>query len=106
MHKSSYDAYTILRYKEKFKDHESLVRAGFEEHASFVIPAIEKVIRRAIDDHDDVIIEGVHLLPGMIDIEKFKEDASVHFIVLSADEKTHKERFVKRAMEIKGEANT
>lgn len=101
LHKSSYDAYTILRYKEKFKDHESLVRAGFEEHASFVIPAIEKVIRRAIDDHDDVIIEGVHLLPGMIDIEKFKEDASVHFIVLSADEKTHKERFVKRAMEIK-----
>ena len=43
---------------------------GFEEHASFVIPAIEKVIRRAVDDFDDIVIEGVHLVPGLVNIEK------------------------------------
>ncbi|MDI6643735.1 MAG: 3H domain-containing protein [Methanobacteriaceae archaeon] len=102
LHKSSYDAYTTLRNKERFNDNgESLINAGFEEHASFVIPAIEKVIKRAVDDFDDIVIEGVHLVPGLLNIEKFKKDASIHFFILSADEDVHKERFVKRAMKIK-----
>jgi len=102
LHKSSYDAYTTLRNKERFNDNgESLINAGFEEHASFVIPAIEKVIKRAVDDFDDIVIEGVHLVPGLLNIDKFKKDASIHFFILSADEDVHKERFVKRAMKIK-----
>jgi uncharacterized protein len=101
LHKSSFDAYTTLRDKERFEDNDSLIEAGFEDHASFVIPAIERVIRRAVDDYDDVVIEGVHLVPGFIDIEKFKKDASIHFFILTADKEVHKERFVKRAMKIK-----
>jgi uncharacterized protein len=102
LHKSSFDAYTTLRDKERYDgDSDSLIEAGFEDHASFVIPAIERVIRRAVDDFDDVVIEGVHLVPGFIDIEKFKKDASIHFFILTADKEVHKERFVKRAMKIK-----
>ena len=102
LHKSSFDAYLTLRDKERFDGNtDSLIEAGFEDHASFVIPAIERVIRRAVDDFDDVVIEGVHLVPGFIDIEKFKKDASIHFFVLTADKEVHKERFVKRAMKIK-----
>jgi len=101
LHKSSFDAYTTLRDKDRYNDENSLINAGFEEHASFVIPAIEKVIKRAVDDFDSVVIEGVHLVPGLINIEKFKDNASIHFFILSADEDVHKERFVKRAMKIK-----
>ncbi|HHT19586.1 MAG: 3H domain-containing protein [Euryarchaeota archaeon] len=102
LHKSSYNAYVTLRDKQRYGDNtESLIDAGFEEHASFVIPAIERVIKRAVDDFNDVVIEGVHLVPGLLDIEKFKNDASIHFFVLSADEEVHKERFVRRAMKIK-----
>jgi len=103
LHRSSFDAYTALRDKERFQGNsiESLICAGFEDHASFVIPAIEKVIERAVADSDDVVIEGVHLLPGLINTEKFSENASIHFFVLAAEENVHKERFVKRAMEIK-----
>lgn len=102
LHKSSFDAYVTLKDKQRYNDNtESLISAGFEEHASFVIPAIEKVIKRAVDDYDDLVIEGVHLVPGFLDTEKFKEDASIHFFVLTADEEVHKERFVKRAMKIK-----
>ena len=54
-----------------------MVSAGFDEHASYVIPALEKVIQRAITDYDDIIIEGVHLVPGLIDIEQFYEDANI-----------------------------
>ncbi len=102
LHKSSFDAYLTLRDKERFDGNtDSLIKAGFEDHASFVIPAIERVIRRAVDDYDDVVIEGVHLVPGFIDINKFKNDASIHFFILTADKEVHKERFVKRAMKIK-----
>jgi uncharacterized protein len=102
LHRSSFDAYVTLKDKERFKGNNAgLISAGFEEHASFVIPAIEKVIKRAVDDYDDVVIEGVHLVPGLIDIEKFRDEASIHFFVLTATEEMHKERFVKRAMKIK-----
>lgn len=102
LHKSSFDAYVTLKDKHRYEGNgEALISAGFEEHASFVIPAIEKVIKRAVDDFDDVVIEGVHLVPGLINIKKFQDDASIHFFILTADEETHKERFVRRAMKIK-----
>ncbi|MDP3065980.1 MAG: 3H domain-containing protein [Methanobacteriaceae archaeon] len=102
LHKSSFDAYITIRDKHRYDGNsEALISAGFEEHASFVIPAIEKVIKRAVDDFDDVVIEGVHLVPGFLDIKKFPEEASIHFFILTADENIHKERFVKRAMKIK-----
>lgn len=100
LHKSSFDAFTVLRNKQNFDTNEQLINAGFVEHASFVIPAIEKVISRAISDYDDVVIEGVHLVPGLINIEKFKDEAAIYFFVLKADEESHKDRFVKRAMQI------
>jgi len=102
LHKSSFDAYVTIKDKHRFDGNSSgLISAGFEEHASFVIPAIEKVIKRAVEDYDDVVIEGVHLVPGFLDIKKYKDEASIHFFVLTADEEMHKERFVKRAMKIK-----
>ena len=100
LHSSSYDAYKHLRNKNRYESYEELVSAGFDEHASSVIPALEKVIQRAITDFDDIIIEGVHLVPGLINIDQFKDHANIYFFVLSSDEESHKERFVKRAVQI------
>ena len=100
LHSSSYDAYKHLRNKNRFKDYNELVSAGFDEHASYVIPALEKIIQRAITDYDDIIIEGVHLVPGLINIEQFKDFSKIYFFILSSDEKSHQERFVKRAVQI------
>ena len=97
---SSYDAYKNLRNKTRYENYEDLVSAGFDEHASYVIPALEKVIQRAITDYDDIIIEGVHLVPGLINTEQFEEYANIYFFILSSDEESHKERFVKRAVQI------
>ncbi len=100
LHSSSYDAYKSIRNKSRYTSYDDLVAAGFDDHASYVIPALEKVIQRAITDFDDIIIEGVHLVPGLIDIDQFKEYANIYFFVLSSDEESHKERFVKRAVQI------
>lgn len=100
LHSSSYDAYKNLRNKSRYDDYNELVSAGFDEHASYVIPALEKIIQRAITDYDDIVIEGVHLVPGLINTEQFEEYANIYFFVLSSDEESHKERFVKRAIQI------
>ena len=100
LHSSSYDAYKNLRNKNKYSNYDELVAAGFDEHAASVIPALEKIIQRAITDYDDIIIEGVHLVPGLINIEQFEDYANVYFFILSSDEESHKERFVKRAVQI------
>ena len=100
LHSSSYDAYKNLRNKSRYTSYEDLVSAGFDEHASYVIPALEKIIQRAITDFDDIIIEGVHLVPGLINIDQFKDYANIYFFILSSDEESHQERFVKRAVEI------
>ena len=100
LHSSSYDAYKHIRNKNRFHSYDELVSAGFDEHASYVIPALEKIIQRAITDYDDIIIEGVHLVPGLINTEQFDDDANIYFFILSSDEESHKERFVKRAVEI------
>ena len=100
LHSSSYDAYKNLRNKANYKSYDELVSAGFDEHASYVIPGLEKIIQRAITDYDDIVIEGVHLVPGLIDIEQFKDYADIYFFILSSDEESHKERFVKRAIQI------
>ena len=89
LHSSSYDAYKNLRNRANYNSYEDLVSAGFDEHASYVIPGLEKIIQRAITDFDDIIIEG-----------QFKDYAEIYFFVLSSDEESHKERFVKRAIQI------
>lgn len=101
LHKSSYDAYTTLRDSINYDSEEKLIEAGFEEHASFVIPAIEKVIKRSVKDKESIVIEGVHLVPGLINTEQFKNDANVYFFILTADKEAHQERFISRAIAIK-----
>ena len=100
LHSSSYDAYKHIRNKNRYTSYDDLISAGFDDHASYVIPAIEKVIQRAITDFDDIVIEGVHLVPGLINTEQFEDYADIYFFVLSSDEESHKERFVKRAVQI------
>ena len=100
LHSSSYDAYKHIRNKNRFKSYDELVSAGFDDHAACVIPGLEKIIQRAITDYDDIIIEGVHLVPGLINVEQFSEDANIYFFILASEEESHKERFVKRAVEI------
>lgn len=100
LHSSSYDAYKHIRNKSRYDSYDELVSAGFDDHASYVIPALEKIIQRAITNYDDIIIEGVHLVPGLINIEQFRDEANIYFFILISDEESHKERFVKRAIQI------
>jgi len=101
LHKSSYNAYTTLKTANIIDSENKLIEVGFEEHASFVFPAIEKVIKRSIKDKNSLIIEGVHLVPGLINLKQFVNDANIYFFILTVDKDVHQQRFIKRAMELK-----
>ena len=46
-------------------------------------------------------MEGVHLVPGLINLKQFEDDANVYFFILTADKEAHQERFISRAIAIK-----
>ncbi len=100
LHMSSYNAYRALRIPSHMipEEFEDRVIAGFLDHASMVKPAIDMVIKRAVEDASDLVIEGVHIVPGLISPDDYPY-ADVHMVILYADEDEHRERFVKRAME-------
>jgi 2-phosphoglycerate kinase len=66
---------------------------GFIEQARQMTGAIESIIRRAIVEQRDVIIDGVHLLPGIIQADKAKVRLH-HFIIIVSDSEEHKLRIL------------
>lgn len=102
LHISSYRAYEKLpgheRLSEKM-DFDELVCMGFARHVSMVSPAINRLIGRAIDEVNNLIIEGVHLNYAELNLNNFQNRAEIYPFILKLDEETHKERFLKRALE-------
>jgi len=66
---------------------------GFIEQARQMKSAIESIIRRAIVEQRDVIIDGVHLLPGILQVDKAQVRLH-HFIIIVSDPEEHKLRIL------------
>ncbi len=65
LHGSSYDAWRKLRpaYSARFEE----VLVGFIEHARFVEVGLESVLRRARTEGLSIVVEGVQVLPHLIE---------------------------------------
>jgi len=97
---SSYEAYKNLTLPPTGVDPVTL---GFREQVMAVIVGIEAIMERSIQEKSDIIFEGAHVVPGYFDLEKFKDKALIHQIVISVpDTKIHKEHFTKRTFETQG----
>jgi 2-phosphoglycerate kinase len=66
---------------------------GFIEQARQMKGAVESIIHRAIVEQRDVIIDGVHLLPGIIQVDKSRVRLH-HFIIIISDPEEHKLRIL------------
>ncbi len=94
IHVSSYEAGKVVP-SLKALDRDERVVYGFLDQTEKVLTGIEAVINRAIKEKVNVIVEGVHLVPGIAD--KFKEKAYVvHILLTTLDEEMHKSRFRSR----------
>ena len=94
IHVSSYEAGDVI-YKFGEMEKEEKILYGFLDQTEKVLTGVEAVINRAIKENVSLIVEGIHLIPGIFD--KLKGRAHVtHLILTTLDEEIHKSRFKSR----------
>ncbi|MFP3871484.1 MAG: ATP cone domain-containing protein [Candidatus Natronoplasma sp.] len=71
---------------------------GFDQQVSVVSMGVRAVIDRGIKEGLNTIINGVHIVPGYLDLDEREDDCFVFQYVLEVpDLEEHMERFVTRA---------
>jgi 2-phosphoglycerate kinase len=79
------------------------VIGGFREQAATVSVGIRASLERAVNENASLVMDGVSIVPGLIDLEPFSEIADVIFLVVGAlDEEVFSNRFAARAADAKG----
>lgn len=100
---SSFEAHTTLRAPVP-EDHDPVV-VGFRQQAEAVAVGITGLVDRAVWEGTDLIVEGVHVLPGLFRQvqEEWASEAVVAQIVLTvADREAHRAQLQARGAEAGG----
>lgn len=98
IHASSFDAYRFIASNSgaRARDHDEVV-PGFMAQASIVSVGVRGMIERAIEENTSMILDGVSLVPGLIDLESYKDDAHIIYLVVARmDEESFRQHFIAR----------
>jgi len=94
LHASSYDAHRLLPADAVGDDP---VIEGFMSQASTVSVGVRASMDRAIAENASLVLDGVSIVPGLIDLDEFADRADVIFLVVtSLDEGALANRFAVR----------
>ena len=100
LHTSSFDAARLVR--TPLPHGTDPVVIGFVEQAQAVAVGVEALVDRAVAEGTDLIVEGAHVVPGFIDLDRFAGRAVVVPIVVTVDdEELHRSHFVIRGREVR-----
>jgi len=96
IHCSTYDAHSVLRSEgNALRDP---VIAGFLEQAAKISVGVQALLDRAVEENTHMLIEGVNLIPSMLDLDRYRGHAHVIYVlVASVDPDAYRGRFVSRA---------
>jgi 2-phosphoglycerate kinase len=95
IHTSSYNAHQVVGELARGDDP---VVDGFRVQATTVSIGVRAMMDRAIAENTSMILEGVSVVPGLLDLEHYAELAHVVFLlVASLDEDAFVTRFARRA---------
>jgi 2-phosphoglycerate kinase len=73
---------------------------GFHGQATTVSVGIRGAMDRAIAENCSLVLDGVSLLPGLIDLDEYRDQADIIFLVVAVlDENAMNDRFKSRAKE-------
>jgi len=98
IHTSSFNAARLVRHP--LPRGADPVVVGFRDQASAVAVGVDALLRRAIEEGTNLIIEGAHLVPGFLDPKQFEGQAVVVPMVVTVDdEELHRSHFAIRALE-------
>ncbi len=74
------------------------VVASFEEQARRVCVGVRAVVERAIAENMSLVVEGVHLVPGLVPFADLEGAAyQVPLVLATLDEEAHRARFLARS---------
>jgi 2-phosphoglycerate kinase len=97
LHTSSFDAVHLVRHPLPRSSDPVII--GFREQAAAVAVGAHALMRRAVIEGTDLILEGAHLAPGFYDPAEFGGAVVVPMIITVDDEEVHRSHFLARAHE-------
>ncbi|MCZ7525059.1 MAG: hypothetical protein M5U14_00895 [Acidimicrobiia bacterium] len=103
LHTSSFDAERLVRQPVPRGADPTIV--GYREQAAAVAVGVRALVRRAIMERTDLILEGAHVVPGFLDLTEFEGAVVVPFVVTVDDEELHRSHFALRAHEGRGRSS-
>jgi len=74
---------------------------GFEKQSELIRPAVEAAVRRAIVERRDMILDGVHLIPGMFELDWYKIRFH-HFVLVVNDPEQHRSQILGQGVKRSG----
>ena len=93
VHHSSFEAAGAL---ELLPDSGDPDLVGFARQAESVATGVEAIVRRACTENTDMVIEGVHLVPGMLGAKARESSVAVEAVLVVRDEALHRAHFARR----------
>jgi len=94
IHYSSFDCAGAVRIP--VPEEPDFARAGFIEQAKSVRVGIEALVARAVTEKQGLILEGVHLVPGFFDRQRWGDALVVELVMAVTDPARHRAHFTTR----------
>ena len=92
IHSSSFEAWKHLTPGRQ--DSLGAVISAFREQSQRVMVGVRAIIERSIQEGSSLVIDGVHLVPGLMGLHPFEDQAYLLPVVIStSDRERHLERF-------------
>jgi 2-phosphoglycerate kinase len=95
LHTSSFDADHLVRHP--LPPNADPVIIGYREQAAAVTVGAQALMRRAVVENTDLILEGAHLVPGFFDPAEFTDAFVVQLVIAVEDPDAHRSHFLARA---------
>lgn len=97
IHCSTYMAHRMLKPDRRGAG--DPVIAGFREQAQKIAVGVHALLDRALEENTSMVLEGVNLLPDMLELGRYERSAHVMFAVASTlDVDAYRGRFAARAV--------
>lgn len=95
LHASSFEAHRELPV---VSDEDDPVVEGFMDQTRPVSVGVRAIIDRAIEENTSLVLDGVSLVPGLIDLDHYRKHAHVYFLLVARlDEEAFRGHFQARA---------
>jgi 2-phosphoglycerate kinase len=102
LHYSSFDAAEGVKIPLPDPDDEDLALYGFIQQAGQVAVGANAVVERAVLEGLSTVVEGIHVVPGLVTAEQHAGAVVVQVMLSVADEDVHQAHFISRGADSGG----